>query len=637
MEGGISMTPSEQKLLNLLSNNDITFFIPPYQRNYEWTKEQCDVFLKDIVNTYAKNSKGDRAEHFFGTITFFQTQAPLGQPNKIVLIDGQQRITTTMLFLAALRDSFEDESLKTFINNKYLKNINVVGEQEDQKIKLKQVEADWDAYKNIILKRELTTEQQRAPVYKNYRWFLMKLQEIKNDEISLNELFEKGIDKFSVVTIELNTDNEWENPQEIFETMNSLGKPLSLADLVRNYLLLGLEAEKQTEYYHKYWLKIEKTIPGEVSNFIRDYMQTITANSHKLASENNYKELYSTFKSIFNETPGVELLQGLSKFSDYYAYILAVKSTGNAQIDKAISDLHQVNNSTTYSFLMALISEWKDKGIDTHDLLDIIEVLKIYIYRRRLLGINGQENQAFPSLINLIPRLVRAKNKKNEMFFILSKQNNSLRLPNDIELKRALETMNFYNFKYCKYFLALIEEALTKSRPCLTDHILQIEHIMPQTLSKEWKQNLGINYDYIHQNYLNDIGNLTLIRHNQNISNKTFAEKKNVFLNYSGLQIAKTKVIDKNHWDAETIKERREWIINFILNEVVPIPNEMRRTNNFRIQKTGKLSFEELQLIGVEIHLMIDPKITAIVCSDKEVVFEGKKMDVISINKRALF
>ena len=158
------MKPNEAKLLYLLSNNDVTFFIPPYQRNYEWTDDQCKVFLEDILKTYKANSLGGRTEHFFGSVTYFQTETAFGQPNKLVLIDGQQRITTTMLFLIALRDILDDDNLKGYIDSKYLKNENVKGDSE-YKIKLKQVETDWAAYRDLVLGNPVTDKEKSSAVY----------------------------------------------------------------------------------------------------------------------------------------------------------------------------------------------------------------------------------------------------------------------------------------------------------------------------------------------------------------------------------------------------------------------------------------------------------------------------------------
>ena len=162
------MIPQEIKLLQMLSNHNVTFFIPPYQRNYEWTDEQCQVFLEDVRKTYEANIAGKPSEHFFGSITYFQTQAAFGQPNKLVLIDGQQRITTTMLFLVALRDILGNEGLGQFIDSQYLKNNAVAGDTE-YKVKLKQVETDWVAYKNIILSEELNATEKNSAVYRNYK------------------------------------------------------------------------------------------------------------------------------------------------------------------------------------------------------------------------------------------------------------------------------------------------------------------------------------------------------------------------------------------------------------------------------------------------------------------------------------
>ena len=250
------MIPAEEKMLRLLSKNDVTFFIPPYQRNYEWTDTQCAVFLEDVVKTYNANISGKRTEHFFGSITYFQSGMVFGQPAKLVLIDGQQRITTVMLFLTALRDILDDDKLKSFINTNYLKNERVTDETE-YKIKLKQVEMDWIAYKKIILSEEITDQEKNSAVYKNYKYFCSRLENLMEDGVDLSGLIENGINFFSVITIELQPDkNEWENPQEIFESMNSLGKPLYLSDLVRNYLMLGFDADLQDELYEKYWLKI---------------------------------------------------------------------------------------------------------------------------------------------------------------------------------------------------------------------------------------------------------------------------------------------------------------------------------------------------------------------------------------------
>lgn len=627
------MIPTETKLLNMLSNNDVTFFIPPYQRNYEWTDDQCKVFLDDVIKTYQINMEGKSSEHFFGSITFFETEAAFGQPHKLVLIDGQQRITTTMLFLVALRDIIEDKTIGDFIDSRYLKNNNVTGDGE-YKVKLKQVETDWAAYRNIILGDELTNDEKNSAVYRNYRYFCNKLSDCKSEGMDLAKIIDKGLNRFSVITIQLEPDkNPWENPQEIFESMNSLGKPLSLADLVRNYLLLGLDADTQSFLYSQYWLHIERTIPNQVSNFIRDFMQAHECRPYLKATETNYKELYGLFKSTFSEENPKVLLKDLAESATIYSWLLPGGSCGNAKIDQQLQDLSRMNVTTAYSFLLELLRAWKLGKINAQDTADVLDAFRIYCMRKRLLGITGAENKNFPVLAAKVTDLANTEDKKTKMFEILSKQESNLRLPNDVELSRFLETMNFFNFRYCRFFLALIEEKLTKSRPDLNDEKLQIEHIMPQKLSDEWEKALGDDHEAVHQELVNTIGNLTLIRHNQELGNKPFAEKKQIYETKSGLQIARTEITNQQKWTAEEIRQRTVWIINYLLSEVLPIPDKMRRTNNFNPKEGRKLSFLDLQLIGLDIDFTYDTSIHAHVISDKEVEFEGKKWKLTPLTK----
>ncbi|MCD7768697.1 MAG: DUF262 domain-containing HNH endonuclease family protein [Oscillospiraceae bacterium] len=616
----------EQKLLDLLSNKKVTFYIPPYQRNYEWTNDQCEIFFEDVVKTRDKNVSGSLAEHFFGTITYFQTETAFNQPNKLILIDGQQRITTTMLFLVALRDLLEDQGLKDTIDSDYLKNERATGDSE-YKIKLKQVETDWSAYRNIILGENLSDSEKTSRVFCNYSLFKTWLLAYRSKGNDLESLIDKGINKFSVITIELQPDrNSWENPQEIFESMNSLGKPLSLADLVRNYLLLGLNADRQEKYYQKYWLHIEKILPGQTSNYIRDYMQWRAEAPFKQATETNYKELYALFKSQNLYDGNAEgILDDLCQHAPLYSSIISGRTTGNGRIDSLLADIRYLHVTTAYSFLLALLSAWHDEKFTDGDVEEILDAFRIYCMRRRIIRLTAAENKGFPILVKQLNRLSKAADKRQETFSILAKQESNLRVPNDIEMVNTLKSANFFNSQYCKFFLALVEEKITKSRPDISDKHLQIEHIMPQTLNDDWRAELGEDSEDIHQEYVHNIGNLTLIRHNQELGQKSFLEKRNTYQNLAGLQIAKTKIVDQDHWDKDTIIDRCNWIVDYIVQEVLPIPDIMRRINNFAVKEKHGLSFNELQLVEKYIQFHKDPSIMARVVSDSEVEFEGKK------------
>lgn len=630
------MRSLDNQILKLLSNNDVTFFIPPYQRNYEWNEDMCEVMFRDIK----KIADHENIQHFFGTIIYHAESVQLGQPSKYILIDGQQRLTTTMLFLLAVRDVIDNQELKNYVENKYLKNNNVKGDVE-YKIKLKQVENDWDAYKNIILNNSITEEDKRSNVFKNYSFFKNKLSELNQEQIK--SLIEKGLDNFNIVTIELEpTTKPWENPQEIFESMNSLGKPLSLADLVRNYLFLGKTSSEQDFMYKNYWLKIEKNLSTEdntfsVSSFIRDYMQLIDMRSYKKATDVNHKELYKDFKELFKNKDHEELVKDLSKYSEEYA-ILIGRTSGNKEIDKLIEDLKIIESSGFYSFILGVLNLREENKISDKECLEILRAIFIYVARRRIMRITQGENRNAPILVNYFEELINSKDKNIEMFKLLSNQQYALRLPNDNEIELSLlsQESNFYNLRSGKFIQSLIEEKITKNRPNLDEKKLQVEHIMPQTLNKEWEYELGVNYKEIHNNYLNNIGNLTLIRHNQELSNDSFKDKKEVYENNAGMQIAKNKIIEKEKWGEEEIKDRAKYLVNILLNEVLEIPEEFKFENNFSTEKknsNNRLSLENLGLIGKEIYLLENSNIKAKVINDKEVLFEGKEYRLAPLTK----
>ncbi len=622
------MRSLDNQILKLLSNNDVTFFIPPYQRNYEWGEDMCEILYKDIE----KVAKSRNTQHFFGTVIYYAESTILGQPDKYILVDGQQRLTTTMLFLIAARDCMTDDLLRNTIDSKYLKNNNVSGDVE-YKIKLKQVETDWKAYKNIILGEQLDDNDKKSSVFKNYKFFKSKLEKLEQNIV--RDLIEKGLVNFSIVTIQLEPErNHWEKPQEIFESMNSLGKPLSLADLVRNYLLLGKSSSQQNNLYHNFWLKIEQNLSGNnnafsVSAFIRDYMQLIDIASYKKATDTNHKELYRDFKDLFGDDNLEQLIKNLAEYSNEYAILASYKSSRNDKIDLKITDLKVVESSGYYSFILGILHLRTGKKLDDNDTLAILDAIFIYIARRRILRVTQGENKNAPLLVKYFDNLIEAKDKKAKMLEILSNQQYALRLPNDNDIITYLSSpeSNFYNLRSSKFFQSLIEEKLTRNRPALNDKLLQVEHIMPQTLNETWESELGENYQKIHDNYLNNIGNLTLIRHNQELSNHSFIGKKEIYENNAGMQIAKNKITDQQNWGEEQIKNRAEYLIRIIIENILPIDDSLKTSNNYSTEKRSvgnRLSFETLELIGKTIVYFDDVNITAEVVGNKEVKFEDK-------------
>lgn len=632
------MQSRDSRIIPLLSNNDVTFFIPPYQRNYEWDTQMCDTFFKDIEKV--ANSKD--TQHFFGTIIFYEERGQVfGEPSRYILVDGQQRMTTTMLFLIAARDVIQDEALKNTIDSKYLRNNNVSGDEVEYKIKLKQVENDWDAYKKLVLNEELSDTDKKSVVFSNYQFFKSKLEKLNQDII--NDLIIKGLVNFNIVTIQLEPErNKWEKPQEIFESMNSLGKPLSLADLVRNYLLLGKTSAKQDSLYRNYWLKIEKNLCGSddsfsVSSFIRDYMQLDSATSYKKATETNYKELYRNFKEWFEDKDTEELINELALYSDNYSVLAGYKSSGDTKIDAKIADLKTLEASGFYSFILGILQLRTNNRLTSNDCWQILDAIFVYIARRRIMRLTQAENKNAPLLVKYFDDLIGAPNKRDEMLNILSNQQYALRLPNDGEIHSYLlsKDSNFYNLRICKFLFCLIEENITKCRP-ENNASLQIEHIMPQTLNDEWKSLLGHDFQNIFNTYLNNIGNLTLIRHNQELGNKPFELKKEIYINNAGMQIAKDKIVDQQEWKDVQINDRAKYLISILTNKILNLPESLKQANNFSIEKkigTSRFSFSEVGLIGKYITYYDDTSIIAEVVGDKEIKFEDKKWRLSPITK----
>ncbi|MBP9999482.1 MAG: DUF262 domain-containing protein [Proteobacteria bacterium] len=639
------MRSNDGKILGLLSNNDVTFFIPPYQRNYEWDVQTCEVLYKDIVRVAAANKDHPNTTtmHFFGTVIFYSEGSQyFGQPSKLILVDGQQRLTTIMLFMIAVRDVVTDNELGNLIEAKYLKNNNASEKDVECKIKLKQVESDWNTYKKLILKEPLDAKELNTAVAQNYTYFKSQLEKL--DQETISSLIQNGLENFSIVTIQLEPDiNKWEKPQEIFESMNSLGKPLSLADLVRNYLLLGKSAVAQMRLYHDYWLKIETNLSGNnndfsVSAFIRDFMQLDDMSSFKKATATNYKELYRNFKELFEGGNSEELIKKLSEYSENYAVLAGYKSSGNKEIDTKISDLKIVESSGFYSFMLGVLQLRSENKISDSDCLQIFDAIFIYITRRRILRVAHGENREAPLLVKYYDDLINSDNKKETMLSLLSNQRYSSRLPNDNDVRSYLSSVdsNFYNLRICKFIYILIEELLTRHRHDLKDPKLQIEHIMPQTLNDDWVSALGSNHRQIHDDYLNNIGNLTLIRWNQELGNKRFANdnsddddcKKFIYEHRAGMQIARDKITDQQNWGEEQIKDRAIYLINLIVDNLLSLPDKFKAANNYSTDKKSsgnRLSFEQLGLVGKEIYYFDDDNIKAEVVGDKLVQFENKE------------
>ncbi|MDR1974305.1 MAG: DUF262 domain-containing HNH endonuclease family protein [Bacteroidales bacterium] len=600
------MKTESHSINDVLTKNATSFFIPPFQRAYAWGKAEIERYFSDIIRIIKSElnpKEHDKLEHFFGTIVIKAEEE--GFASKSVVVDGQQRLTTTLLFLIALRDIEDETTLKQKITGLYLKND--ASDFED-KIKLKQVTKDWDAYKALV-----NGQESSAGIIKTaYQIFTKLINNTKttNPDIGF-EHYILAIKRMNVAVIFLDErPHKGEDPQIIFETLNSLGKALTLADLVRNFILLSLDSETQSFLYEKEWQpRIEAQLNEDASKFYRDYLQYKTKSWIKVVSDtrsdSNTKEVYQRLKEFVNENfkKHEDFVDDIIRFVPWYKWIITetVNDTlyPDATKDKEIKELlrnifHDIKAEAFKPFVLGLL-EYNQQGVDELRLSDdkLIEILKsirTYLIRRRTLGLAQGENKNIASLIN---RICDLSNSTVSMIELLSSMFFKMRIPNDNEVSEQLKTINFYEGvkKYSKFILGKIEENNTKVAVDFRNPKISIEHIMPQTLSNFWKDELGEDSENIHKQYLHNIGNLILTEFNGEIGNKPFADKQDK-LNKSSLNF-RLAVTSRTSWNETDIKNHQKNMISWFL-DTFPLPENYKTADNWNTRSVEKSNFSPL-------------------------------------------
>ncbi len=596
------MKTESHSINDVLAKNATSFFIPPFQRAYAWGRPEIERYFSDIsriIESELDSKQHDKLEHFFGTVVIKEEKA--GFANKSVIVDGQQRLTTTLIFLIALRDSETDTIKQDFITQNYLTN-NSSSFQD--KIKLKQVTKDWDSYKALVNKN------QPSPGVINNSYELLKKLINEKKRLNPDVVFEHyiiAIQRMNVAVIFLDERPfKGEDPQIIFETLNSLGKPLTLSDLVRNFVLLNMESKNQSDIYEKIWHpKIEVVLNDNTSKFFRDYLQYKTASSLKVVSDNNTKELYQQFKEFVetNYDNHNAFINDIVRFVKCYKWIITEINndtiSSNIYKDREIKELlrnifHDIKAEAFKPFVLGLLEyhQYTINNLKLSDeiLISTLKAIRIYLIRRRVLGLTQGENKNIVLLSKKIEGLV---NGSISMFELLTNMFYRLRLPNNTEMMNTLLSMNFYESlkQYSKLILGKIEEHNSKVSVDFRNPKITIEHIMPQKLDDSWKVELGDNFDEIHKNYLHNIGNLILTEFNSEIGNKSFEIKKRK-LNTSSLNY-RLDVINRNTWNEQSIKEHQTNMTNWFI-ETFPLPEQYKEKANWNTQTIENTSFSPL-------------------------------------------
>ncbi|QEF40741.1 DUF262 domain-containing protein [Helicobacter pylori] len=482
------------------------FVIPIYQRLYSWKKEQCEQLWDDII----KIGGNDKANgHFIGSILYARVDDTHSSP--LLIIDGQQRLTTITLLFIALRNRSSDEDKRKKIES-YLINSNKDG---DKKFRLILSESDKDTLLSLIDKDRRKPSEPSVKIMENFKLFE---EWIRKNTDKLETIF-KGLEKLMIVWIALEKGKD--DPQLIFESMNSKGIELTQTDLIKNYILMGLEPEKQKIFYKKYWRAMEEDFKQNEKLFDRFVRHYLTIKTGKIPNE---KRVYEAFKR-YQQERGIEteaLLQDLQKYCGYFCRIV-FKKEDDKDLNKALSFLVDLEMDVIYPLLLELYSDYSDGVLSKQDFIPIIALIESYICRRAVCGLGTNSlNKVFPSFTKHIQKDEYFKSLKAHFGYLTEKQ----RFPNNDEFKEHFITIDFYNFQKREYFLERLENFERKER--VYAHEYTTEHIMPQTLEEEWERDLGENFQAIHDKYLHTIGNLTLTGYNQEYSNKSFQEKRDM-------------------------------------------------------------------------------------------------------------
>ncbi|MFT2787378.1 DUF262 domain-containing protein [Helicobacter pylori] len=501
-------------LLNFIKDNqENQLVIPIYQRVYSWEKEQCKELWDDII----KIGGDDKMDgHFIGSILYV-LDGITHSDNTLLIIDGQQRLTTITLLLIALRDhlSDEDEFLEKFsrqkIQNHYLINSNKDG---DEKFRLILSESDKDTLLSLIDKDKRKPSELSSKIVDNFKLF----EEWVSNTDKLETIF-KGLEKLMIVWIALEKGKD--DPQLIFESMNSKGIELTQTDLIRNYIVMETEIEKQEGFYNKYWRAIEEKFKQNKKLFDRFVRHYLTIKTREIP---NINKVYVALKD-YRQKEGIgieDLLKDLQKYCGYFCRIV-FKKEADKDLNKALGFLVDLEMDVIYPLLLELYSDYSDGVLSKADFIPIIALIEGYICRRAVcgLGTNGL-NKVFASFTKHIQKDEYFKSLKAHFSYLTEKQ----RFPNNDEFKKLFITIDFYRFKKNRYFFERLENFDRKERVYTREYTT--EHIMPQKLTEEWERDLGENFQEIHNKYLHTIGNLTLTGYNSEYSNKSFQEKRDM-------------------------------------------------------------------------------------------------------------
>lgn len=622
------MKASENQLLKFLQTG-MQCVIPIYQRTYSWKEDQCEDLWIDILNAGRNNSV---KSHFVGSVVYVQDGLYQASATpQLVVIDGQQRLTTITLLILALAKSIENSGADLYINEqekisaKKLKNLYIFNPNEEdtplyQKLILTQ--SDKDTLISLSTDQRLPSEYS-VRISENFEFFLEKFE-----SVDLVDVY-RGLQKLMVVDISLDRTND--NPQLIFESLNSTGLELSQADLIRNYVLMGLPPDIQSKIYKEYWYPMEKRFGhAEYSRlfdrFMRDYLTL------KLNRIPNIGEVYQEFKQFSPDVANIQTtIKDIDSYSEYFTN-MALEKESNLTLLNRFKSINQLKVDVVYPFLLEVYADYGSALISLDDFCEIIELLESYVFRRAICGIpTNSMNKTFATLSKEINKSDYLDSFKAALLLKDSYRS----YPSDSEFIREISRKDIYNFRNTNYLLTKLENFGHPKEPINIGNYT-VEHILPQNeeLNDQWRSSLGDKWRDIQLTYLHTLGNLTLTGYNSELSDKSFKEKQQMSggFKFSPLFL-NAGLADLEIWNEEAILSRAEKLSKASV-KVWPFPSlDAAKLEAYRELKAEKLVKNETSewtladhrhLVGKNLELfhLLEERVKSI---DSRITFEVKK------------
>ena len=592
------------------------FVIPIYQRTYSWKLAQCSQLFNDILKVGNDNVSSG---HFIGSVVYFQESIyNITDVPQLLIIDGQQRVTTVCLIVLALSEYLKNNSLVNIETNaSKLKNYYLLNADEDGNLRYKLLltKRDNETYTSLINGNPIP-ENYSNRITENYKYF--------KDSINAENVIAVYNGIMHLLVVDVTLEKGKDNPQLIFESMNSTGLDLSQADLIRNYILMGQEINIQTRLYERYWFPMEQSFGNEYTTYFNRFMRDFL--SAKTGLIPNIDNVYNAFKIFAQGLLIEDIVAEITTYAHYYINMVLYKEK-DKDLLSAFKDISILKVDVAYPFLLSVYNDYSKNNINKDIFLKVLTLTENYTFRRAICGIpTNSLNKTFLTLYKSINKSGYIESLEATMQLFAGYK----RFPNDYKFTKEIKVKDLYNFRSKIYFLSKLENY--KRKECVPINNYTIEHILPQNenLKKEWQEMLGENWLEIQKTYLHTLGNLTLTGYNSELSDRPFSEKKTIDggFDHSPLQL-NSYLRTITEWNVKSIEERAEHLATSAA-DIWKYPNvaedKLKTYAEVETRKANEYSLDNYEYLNGQMFILYEALKKKIFELDESVKEEFKKL-----------